>query len=79
MRVERVVLNHDGARQLLLSAQMTALMSEHANRVAVRAGSGYRPSTWRGDSRMIGSVETDTAAAIRRESRTHGLLRALGG
>ncbi|VEI13217.1 hypothetical protein [Trueperella bialowiezensis] len=79
MKIERVQLNHGQIAAFLKSGDMTALMSEHADQVAGRAGPGYRASTWHGDNRVIGSVETDTVQTMRREARDHRLLRALGG
>lgn len=68
-----------GVQKFLKSPEMEALMGDHARRVAGRAGAGYRPSTWQGDSRVIGSVITDTFGAMRDNSRNNTLLRALGG
>lgn len=75
----RVVMNSAGAHSLLTSGEVESLVGGLASQVAARAGHGFEASTWRGDSRVIGSVETASFAAMRRNSRDQTLLRALGG
>lgn len=54
-------------------------MRDRAAEIARRAGDGYEASTWQGDGRVIGSVETATPAAMRDNSRNNTLLRAAEG
>ena len=50
-----------------------------ADGVAAKAGDGYEACVGRGKSRSRASVVTATAEAMRAESKSSNLLRALGG
>ena len=54
-------------------------MQKIADGVASDAGEGYEASVGRGKTRSRASVVTATADAIRAESKSSNLLRALGG
>lgn len=79
MKKARFQPDRSGVKSFLKSPKMESLMADRAGRVAGRAGHGYVASTWQGDSRVIGSVITDTFGAMRDNSRNNTLLRALGG
>ena len=69
-----------GVQKFLKSPEMEALMGDHARRVAGRAGAGYRPSTWQGDSRVIGSYrrkEGTTRSAT--QAQVDNWMRMRGG
>ena len=73
----KVVSNGGEFRAFLKSGEVEALMRSHAERIAKHAGSGMVPSTWQGDSRVIGSVRAETYRAMRRQASHDALRKAL--
>lgn len=79
MAQARFTADRAAVAQFLKSAEVEAVMQQHADKVAERAGDGYKATTWQGDGRVIGSVETETIRAMRQNRRDNTLLRALNG
>ena len=79
MKVERVVMNREGAAALLKSGEVAGLVRSHADRIVAAAGQGYEADTWTGDSRVIASAFTATPKAMIDSAQNQTLLRALGG
>lgn len=59
--------------------EVEARLKKEADKVATKAGEGYEADTGRGKTRSRASVITATADAMRKESKSSNLLRALGG
>lgn len=75
----KVKLNYAGVGSILKSGATADMCRQHAYAISGRAGQGYIGTTWMGDTRVIGSVQTETFRAMRDNSKHQTLLRALGG
>lgn len=73
----KVELNSDGVRELLQSAEMSAICREHAQAIAGRAGDGYTVTTFLGATRVNASVITGTEEAARDNLKNNTLLKAV--
>lgn len=76
----RIELNDAGARQLLRSPEVAAVLRKVGNQVAAAAGPGYEVEEWVGRNRARVQVRTAYGdwQARARESRDHILMRAIG-
>jgi hypothetical protein len=70
-------LNRDGVRELLIGAEMQALLQEKADAIAARAGAGYEAEVYMAQTRAVATVATDTAEAARDNAANNTLLGAL--
>lgn len=69
-------------QELRRSPRVNAALDAEVDRILEAAGGDpgdYKGGTEPGKSRTRGYVVTNSVAAMRRESRDHTLLRALGG
>lgn len=74
-----IKLNRAGVRELLRSQEMGAIVREHADAVAGRAGGGYKVTVFTGKNRVNASVKATTTAARRDNLKNNTLLKAVGG
>jgi hypothetical protein len=74
-----VKLNSAGIAAFLKGPDVQQAMRTTAERVAARAGDGFRADTRVGKDRARGYVLADSAAARRRQAREHVLERSVGG
>lgn len=75
----RIRIKRRGVRQYLNSDSVQALLSEEAQKVAARAGTGFETSVRAGKNRAHGRVYASTWQAVGRNRRDNTLLKALGG
>lgn len=78
----RIVINHDGFRELLCSDEMHDLVQEHAEAVAQRAGDGFEATTFMGGfggGRWVGNVKTISTEARKAEAENMVLSQAVNG
>lgn len=73
----KVVLNREGVRQLLRSADMMAACEQKANEALAQLGAGYQVTTHTGRNRVNASIAAVTAEAIRENAETNSVLKAL--
>lgn len=73
----RIELNSAGVRELLKSPEMSAIVGEHASRIAQNCGDGYAHDTHMTPGRVIASAYTETAEAMADNLRENTLLRNL--
>lgn len=74
----RYVRDRSGLLEVLASPQAAALVSEHAERIAARAGDGFVVSQQMGARRQRAIVYADTWSAKHRNRRDNTLVRVLG-
>ena len=74
-----IKLNREGVRELLRSSEMEAIVREHAEAVAGRAGGGYEGTGFTGRNRVNASVKAKTVAARRDNLKNNTLLKAVRG
>ena len=72
-------LNSAGVRELLQSAEMSAICKQYADQVASRCGDGYEVTVHTGKTRVNASVHAATFKARRSNLKHNTLLKALGG
>lgn len=72
-----VELNSPAVRALLKSPEMEALLKEHADGIAARAGKGYAADTRQMGTRAIASAYTETLDAMRDNLKNNTLLRSM--
>ena len=73
----KIELNSSGIREMLISAEMQALLGEIADGVAGRAGSGYEHDTHMMPGRAVASAYAATEKAYRDNLENNTLLRSL--
>lgn len=74
----RIVLNSEGVRELLKSAEIAEECRKHAQDIAGRAGTGYEVTTYTGKTRVNASVHAATEEAYRDNLKNNTLLKAVG-
>lgn len=79
MATVKVELNSEGIRALLKGSEVEQAISEKAEKVAGRAGSGYSHDTKQMSGRVIASAYTATDEAKKDNMENNTLLKALGG
>ena len=73
----RIELNSAGVRELLKSPEMSAIVGEHASRIAQNCGDGYAHDVKQMPGRVIASAYTDSAEAYDDNLHNNTILRAL--
>lgn len=73
----RVVVKSSGAKALLRSSEVAAMLGERASSIAADAGDGFESESEIGANRARAAVWTASMRAIRRNARDNVLLRAL--
>lgn len=71
-------LDSAGARKLLKSPEMQAMLRRRAEEIAARAGPGFEASSSQGANRARAKVTAKTRDARLRQAREHVLERAIG-
>lgn len=74
----RIELNHEGIDQLLKSQEMEGCVQQVAENCRSKCGEGYATDTHMTPSRIVASVYTETAEAVKDNLANNTLLRALG-
>lgn len=74
----KIVLNSAGVRALLQSQEMQTMLSERAQEIAARAGSGYETDVFVGRNRANASVFASDPEAVKDNMKNNTLLKALG-
>lgn len=77
MAKNKFKLNYSGVGQLLKSAEMQSVLSEHANGIKNRAGEGYKQDTYVGPNRVNAMVYADTYQARKDNMKNNTLLKAV--
>lgn len=75
----RVRLKSGNIRALLNRGDVQALLLEHAQAIASRAGDGHSADVQAGKARAHARVSADTQRARRKNIRENTLLKAMGG
>jgi hypothetical protein len=75
---EKLKLNRSTVRDLLKDPALEKHLLAQAERIAARAGAGFRASSMIGRNRARASVITDTPAAMRSEAKNGTLSKAAG-
>lgn len=70
--------NRAGLREVLASAPVASLVSDHAERVAAECGDGFVASQRMGKTRQRAIIYADTWSAKHREARENVMVRVLG-
>lgn len=79
-RLEKLVMNNEAARLILKSQEVSALLDEHASRIAAAAGDGFRHRPAKpGRTRARAVVGTTDLESLEKNARENTLLKALGG
>ena len=73
----RVVLNKEGVRAFLRSAEMMQIVESRANEAVSSLGSGYEVNTMTGKNRVNAEVVAVTQEARRENLETNSILKAL--
>lgn len=73
----KVELNHDGVKELLRSPEMLEVCKEHAEKAVSKLGAGYEVSTHTGKGRVNASVVAVTNEAIRENSKSNTVIKAV--
>ena len=73
----RIELNSPGIREMLRSAEMQAILKEHADEIAGRAGAGYSSDTHLTGGRAVASAYVDSKEAAKDNMENNTLLRCL--
>ena len=72
-------LNREGVRELMRSAEMTAVCKEYADRSVQSLGAGYEVTTQVGKNRTNAEVAAVSFKARRENSENNTILKALRG
>ena len=72
-------LNTKGVSEFLKSESFRKMISERANEIANRAGTGYEADTQIGQKRATGRVKAATAKAKKDNKKNNTLLKAVRG
>lgn len=73
----RIKLNRAGVGQLLKSAEMQSVLSEHATAIRQRAGDGYEQDIHVGKTRANAMIKATTNKAMRDNMKNNTLLKAV--
>lgn len=73
----RFKLNREGVRELLMSAEMQAVVSDYANAVQGRAGDGFTADVKVGKRRCYANIAPSTYAAYVENNEHNTLLKAI--
>lgn len=73
---KKFVLNHAGVGQLLKSAEMQAVLKEHATEIMNRVGDGYEQDTFVGRNRANAMVTATSSKALKDNLDNNTLLKA---
>lgn len=76
---DKLKLNRKTVRDLLKDPDLEKHLRGIADRIAARAGDGFRASSMIGKNRARASVITETPAAMRAEAKNGTLSKAAGG
>lgn len=74
----RVKMNSRGAVELMNSAETQALLLEHAQRAAGRAGPGFVADVQPGRTRAHAMVKSTDYQSMRAQAKDNALLKAIG-
>jgi len=74
----RVKMNPRGAVALMNSPETQALLLEHAQRTAQRAGPGFEADVQPGRNRAHAMVKSTDYASMRAQAKDNALLKAIG-
>lgn len=74
----RYVANDKGLREVLASAPVASLVSDHAERIAAECGDGFVASQRMGAVRQRAIVYADTWSAKGRDRKHNVMVRVLG-
>lgn len=77
--ITRFVLNRQGVRELLQSAQIMAACREKAEEIASGLGEGYEVSTRVGQNRVNASIGAVSPKARAENLKHNTLVRAISG
>jgi hypothetical protein len=77
--MSRFVLNKEGVRELLQSAEMVQIITDASNDVASRARDGFEADVIVGKNRIVGHIKVMTKEAKLDNEENNTLLRAIGG
>ena len=75
----KIVLNREGVRELLRSAEMMECCRGYAEQMGARLGSGYVVSTYTGTNRVNASVRAVSDAAKQDNLDNNTMLKAVSG
>lgn len=75
----KVVLNHEGIRDMLRSPEAKAICENHAKAAQSRLGEGYVVSSYTGEGRVNASVLAESANAKRDNMKNNSILKAMRG
>lgn len=73
----KIVLNRDGVREMMQSAEMQSLLSETASAIVSRCGPGYSSDIYVGRNRANAMVKTETFEARRDNRKNNTILKAV--
>lgn len=73
----KVVLNSEGVREMLKSAEMQSLLKERAQGAIERLGGGYESTTYVGTNRANADIRATTNAAYKENLKSNTILKAL--
>lgn len=72
-------LNRAGVKELMQSAEMMDICKGYADNAVASLGDGYEVSTHTGKTRVNASVIATSYEAIKENSETNSILKAVGG
>ena len=73
----KVVLNSDGVRELLRSAELRKACAEQAEQIRARCGEGYEAMTHIAPTRVYATVTATTPKARNSNLKNNTILKAL--
>lgn len=74
---KKFVLNHAGVGHLLKSAEMQAVLKQHATEIMSRVGDGYEQDTFVGRNRANAMVTATSSKALKDNLDNNTLLKAV--
>lgn len=77
MAKNKFKLNYKGVGQLLKSQEMQSVLSEKAQGIQQRCGSGYETDTYVGKTRANAMVKATSISAKRDNTKNNTLLKAV--
>lgn len=72
-------LNRAGVKELMQGAEMMGICKGYADNAVASLGDGYEVSTHTGKTRVNASVIATSYEAIKENSETNSILKAVGG
>lgn len=75
----KFVLNTEGVRELMKSAEMMAIVSEKANNALASLGAGYEVTTYNGLNRCNAEIAAVTYEAKKENAKSNTILKAVRG